>query len=93
MIRSSLVLWQWTAVISKAMSAYICLLVNTGDHPVLVDAGAGGLAPTTGRLLQNLQEGGIAPEDIRTVILTYGYPYNIGGNADAEGKPAFPNAR
>jgi glyoxylase-like metal-dependent hydrolase (beta-lactamase superfamily II) len=60
---------------------------------VLVDTGAGGLAPTTGRLLQNLQTEGIAPEDINTVILTHGHPDHIGGNTDAEGRPAFPNAR
>ena len=74
-------------------SPYICLVVNTGDHLVLADTGAGDLAPTTGRLLQNLEAEGIAPEDIDTVILTHGHPDHIGGNTDAEGKPAFPNAR
>ena len=74
-------------------SPYICLLVNTGDHLVLVDTGAGSLAPTTGRLVQNMQAEGIGPGDIDTVILTHGHPDHLGGNTDAEGKPAFPNAR
>jgi len=64
-----------------------------GDHLVLVDTGAGGLAPTTGRLLPNLQAEGIAPEDIDTVVLTHGHPDHIGGNTNADGKPAFPNTR
>lgn len=74
-------------------SSYICLVAKTDDHLVLVDTGAGGLAPTTGRLMQNLQDVRIAPEDIDTVILTHGHPDHIGGNTDAGGKPAFPNAR
>jgi len=74
-------------------SPYICLVVDTGDHLVLVDTGAGGLAPTTGRLLQNLRAEGIAPTDIDKVILTHGHPDHIAGNTDAEGKLTFPNAR
>jgi glyoxylase-like metal-dependent hydrolase (beta-lactamase superfamily II) len=51
------------------------------------------MAPTTGKLITNLQAGGIAPEDIDTVVLTHGHPDHIGGNVDNKGKPAFPNAR
>jgi hypothetical protein len=33
------------------ISPYICLLVNTSEHRVLVDTGVDGLDPNTGRLL------------------------------------------
>ena len=60
---------------------------------MLVDTGADGLAPSTGRLLRNLQAEGIAPEDIDVVILTHCHPDHIGGNSLDNGQLAFPNAR
>jgi len=75
------------------VSPYPSLMINTGQHRALVDTGAGGMEPTTGKLIPNLRAEGIAPEDIDTVILTHGHLDHIGGNTDFEGKPAFPNAR
>ncbi|MFC1971229.1 MBL fold metallo-hydrolase [Chloroflexota bacterium] len=80
---------QWT----EWVSPYICLVVNTGEHQVLVDTGAGSLAPTTGKLIQNLKAVGIAPQDIDTVIITHGHPDHIGGITDSEDRLAFLNAR
>jgi glyoxylase-like metal-dependent hydrolase (beta-lactamase superfamily II) len=74
-------------------SPYICVVINTGTHMVLVDTGAGKLSPNTGNLLKHLDAEGIPPQAIDTVILTHGHPDHIGGNVDDEGKPAFPNAR
>jgi glyoxylase-like metal-dependent hydrolase (beta-lactamase superfamily II) len=75
------------------VSPYVSLLINAGQRQVLVDTGAGGFAPTTGKLIPNLKAGGVAPEDIDVVILTHCHIDHIGGAVDSEGKPAFPNAR
>ena len=80
---------EWT----EWTSPYICLLVNTGEAQVLVDTGAGGLFPSTGRLLQSLKAEGIAPEDVQIAILTHCHPDHIGGITSEEGKLTLPNAR
>ena len=74
-------------------SPYICLLIDTGDQLVLVDTGANGLDPNTGRLLQNLEAEGIQPKDIDMVIITHCHPDHIGGNTLDNGELTFPNAR
>ena len=75
------------------VSPFICLMVNTGRHKVLVDTGADGLTSNTGRLLLNLQAVGIGTGDIDTVILTHGHDDHIGGIVDAQDNPTFPKAR
>jgi len=75
------------------VSPHSNLLINTGQHRVLVDTGEGSLEPTTGKLIPNLRAEGVMPEDIDTVILTHAHPDHFGGNINSEGKPTFPNAR
>lgn len=71
-----------------------CLFVRTGRHEVLVDTGCGDWPGFSGgRLIGNLAAVGVKAADIDTVIITHAHGDHIGGNVDAHGKPAFPNAR
>ena len=74
-------------------SDYLCLLVETGDHTVLVDTGAGALGEGTGRILKQLGEAGRTPEAIDTVVITHGHPDHIGGLTRDDGSLVFANAR
>jgi hypothetical protein len=52
------------------ISSYICLVVDTPECRVLVDTGADGLAPTTGKLQENLKAEGISSEEIVAIQTT-----------------------
>ena len=75
------------------LSPYTCLLLETGRHVVLVDAGGGEGSATTGAIRARLEVAGIRAKDVDTVILTHAHPDHIGGATDLFGRPAFPNAR
>lgn len=72
----------------------MCILIHMGHQMVLIDTGWGtGKQPGWGKLISILRINGIKPEGINTVVISHGHPDHIGGNADAKGKPLFPNAR
>ncbi len=48
----------------KITTPYTHLFIDTGEHRVLVDMGAGSLGPDTGKLVENLQAAGIDPPDV-----------------------------
>jgi glyoxylase-like metal-dependent hydrolase (beta-lactamase superfamily II) len=78
--------------IDHITTPYTYLYVDTGEHRVLVDMGAGDLGPRTGKLLQNMEAAGIDPAEVDTVVITHAHPDHIGGTLDDEGGPVYPNA-
>jgi glyoxylase-like metal-dependent hydrolase (beta-lactamase superfamily II) len=86
---------------------YTCLFVDTGQHRVMIDTGAGNIAESahkifpsvdnsasaTGKVYENLQSAGVAPADVDTVIITHAHPDHVAGTLVGEGDLAFANAR
>jgi glyoxylase-like metal-dependent hydrolase (beta-lactamase superfamily II) len=71
-----------------------CLLIDTGEHRILVDTGCGNrFQSTAGKLLGNLEAEGVKPGDIDRIIFTHGHFDHVCGSIDGKGRPVFPNAR
>lgn len=69
------------------------LLIERGDHKVLVDVGSGHrFFDTTGRLVANLETLGIGLGDITHVLITHAHPDHIWGIRDEFDEPLFPDA-
>jgi len=72
-------------------------VINTGGKLVLVDTGLGpgaftGSGGAVGRLLTNLAELGVAPEDIDTVVISHMHPDHTNGLLMSDGSKTFANA-
>lgn len=67
-------------------------LINTGKKLILIDAGSlGYIAPTLGKLVDNLKASGYQPEQIDEIYLTHMHPDHVGGLING-GQMVFPNA-
>ncbi len=69
------------------------LLINTGQHRVLIDTGNGDATSPPGRLLDRLSAVGMSPAEIDVVILSHADVDHIAGTVDSHGTLTFPNAR
>lgn len=74
-------------------STWTCLLVDTGNVKLLVDTGIGSGDARGGKLLPQLEQAGIQPEDIEVVFLTHAHADHLGGCTTGDGKLTFPRAR
>jgi len=78
----------------KMQTAVNSYLINTGDHLVLVDTGAGKLfGPSLGYLRQNMKAAGYEPNQVDMVIITHLHPDHMGGLNGTGGQPLFPKAK
>ena len=68
-------------------------LYRDGTNTVLFDVGAGwDFMPSAGKLPENLDAAGVAPEDVTHVVFTHAHPDHIWGLLDDFDDPLFSNA-
>jgi glyoxylase-like metal-dependent hydrolase (beta-lactamase superfamily II) len=70
-----------------------CLLIDTGQHKVLLESGSGdGMVPP-GLLVERLAAAGVSPNMIDIVLISHADADHIVGSVDAHGNLLFPQAR
>jgi glyoxylase-like metal-dependent hydrolase (beta-lactamase superfamily II) len=66
------------------------LLIKDGSRLILIDTGVG---PKGGKLIASLKYAGVTPDQITDVLISHGHGDHIGGLINADGTPAFQNAK
>jgi glyoxylase-like metal-dependent hydrolase (beta-lactamase superfamily II) len=70
------------------------LLVQTPDHVLLFDTGAGSnFGPTAGQLLSSLADAGVDPKNVTDIFISHVHGDHVGGLVNADGALNFPNAK
>lgn len=72
--------------------SYNCVLVNTGESQVLIDAGFSPAMNPDSRILANLKSMGVEPEDIPIVVLSQLHGDHYAGLTDGAGNIIYRNA-
>jgi len=68
-------------------------VLKDGDRIVLFDVGSGpNFMPSAGKILDNIDAAGIAPEDVTDVVFTHAHPDHIWGLLDDFDEFVFPEA-
>ena len=71
----------------KMPSQILAFYVKFSGSEILFDAGL-----KNGHIVSRLSENGVAPESVRTILITHLHPDHFGGLVDSDGKASFPNA-
>lgn len=78
---------------SKIKSNFHAVLLRSASNCILVDAGAGDFfGPSGGQFPEAIEEAGLVPDDVNTVVVTHLHPDHIGGMVNSDESVVFPNA-
>lgn len=68
-------------------------VLKDGDRVVLFDVGSGpNFMPSAGKILENIDAAGVAPEEVTDVVFTHAHPDHIWGLLDDFDEFVFPEA-